>query len=96
LTSLSRQLEEARTAATGASVGGGDFSDPVAPGKVRTITSAEDAMEALKKAKKARATAIKERDQATALASEKAEEVAEYDDAISMLEKWMANDRGHP
>ena len=52
-------------------------------------------MEAMKKAKKARATAIKERDQATVLASEKAEEVAEYDEAISMLEKWMANDRGH-
>ena len=94
MTSLSKQLEEARVA-TGASIGGGDFSDPATPGKTRTITSTEDAMEAMKKAKKARATAIKERDQATALASEKAEEVAEYDEAISMLEKWMANDRGH-
>lgn len=80
---------------SGGSFGGSDFSAPTVSGsKPRVIRTIDDAMEALHKAKRARATAVKERDQATATASVQAEIVAEYDEAIVMLEKWIADNRG--
>jgi hypothetical protein len=87
--SFASQLQEA---VTGSAFGGSDFSDAmVGPRVIRTIG---DAQEALHKAKKARATAAKERDQATAAASVQNEIVAEYDEAIAMLEKWISLNRG--
>jgi len=88
-TSVAFQLQEA---VTGSAFGGSDFSDAMAgPRVIRTVS---DAQEALHKAKKARATAAKERDQATAAASVQDEIVAEYDEAIAMLEKWISVHRG--
>jgi len=91
MTALSRQLQEIIT--TGDRFGGGDFTDP-GTSRPRVIRTLDDANEALRKARKARATAVKERDQATAVASVQAEIIAEYDEAIAMLEKWISDNKG--
>ena len=87
--SFASQLQEA---VTGSAFGGSDFSDAmVGPRVIRTIG---DAQEALHKAKKARATAAKERDQATAAASVQKEIVAEYAEALARLGGWSSLHRG--